>query len=163
MDKHIDFVLALKEQLKKEFSVHDRKGVYAYTQKIMAYNSNKIEGSTLTSEQTASLFDTGSLVGDSDEIYRAKDIEEMTGHFKMFNEIIKSLDNPLTIEMIKLYHFQLKAGVLEDYANGLPSEDDIDLAYEATKAVREYTIGYMEERNKSNICKGEKGENKRVR
>ena len=65
--------------------------------------------------------------------------------------------------MIKLYHFQLKAGVFEDYANGLPSEDDIDLAYEATKAVREYTIGYMEERNKSNICKGEKGENKRVR
>ena len=120
MNKHINFVLALKEQLKNEFSVHDRKGVYAYTQKIMAYNSNRIEGSTLTSEQTASLFDTGSLVGDSDEIYRAKDIEEMTGHFKMFNEVIKSLDKPLTIEMIKSYHFQLKAGVFEDYANGYP-------------------------------------------
>jgi hypothetical protein len=33
MNKHINFVLALKEQLKNEFSVHDRKGVYAYTQK----------------------------------------------------------------------------------------------------------------------------------
>lgn len=120
MNKNINFVLALKERLKKEFSVQDRKGVYAYTQKIMAYNSNRIEGSTLTSEQTASLFDTGSLVGDSNEIYRAKDIEEMTGHFKMFNEVIKSLDKPLTIEMIKLYHFQLKAGVFEDYANGYP-------------------------------------------
>ena len=112
--------MILKKQLKKEFSVHDRKGVYAYTQKIMAYNSNRIEGSTLTSEQTASLFDTGSLVGDSNEIYRAKDIEEMTGHFKMFNEVIKSLDKPLTIEMIKSFHFQLKAGVFEDYANGYP-------------------------------------------
>lgn len=120
MNKNSNFVLILKKQLKKEFSVHDRKGVYAYTQKIMAYNSNRIEGSTLTSEQTASLFDTGSLVGDSNEIYRAKDIEEMTGHFKMFNEVIKSLDKPLTIEMIKSFHFQLKAGVFEDYANGYP-------------------------------------------
>lgn len=33
----------------------DRSGVYAYTQRAMAYNSNKIEGSTLTPEQTASL------------------------------------------------------------------------------------------------------------
>ena len=120
MNKNSNFVLILKKQLKKEFSVHDRKGVYAYTQKIMAYNSNRIEGSTFTSEQTASLFDTGSLVGDSNEIYRAKDIEEMTGHFKMFNEVIKSLDKPLTIEMIKSFHFQLKAGVFEDYANGYP-------------------------------------------
>lgn len=120
MNKNSNFVLILKKQLKKEFSVHDRKGVYAYTQKIMAYNSNRIEGSTLTSEQTASLFDTGSLVGDSNEIYRAKDIEEMTGHFKMFNEVIKSLNKPLTIEMIKSFHFQLKAGVFEDYANGYP-------------------------------------------
>ena len=37
----------------------DRSGVYAYTQRTMAYNSNKIEGSTLTPEQTASLFDEG--------------------------------------------------------------------------------------------------------
>ena len=48
MNKNSNFVLILKKQLKKEFSVHDRKGVYAYTQKIMAYNSNRIEGSTLT-------------------------------------------------------------------------------------------------------------------
>lgn len=120
MIKHTKFVLVLKEQLKNEFSVHDRKGVYAYTQKIMAYNSNKIEGSALSSEQVASLFDTGTFVGEAGEIIRAKDIEETTGHFKMFNEIIKSLDKPLTIEMIKAYHFQLKAGVFEDYANGYP-------------------------------------------
>jgi len=35
VSKRTKFVLALKEQLKNEFSVHDRKGVYAYTQKIM--------------------------------------------------------------------------------------------------------------------------------
>lgn len=58
----------------------------------MAYNSNKIEGSTLTSEQTASLFDTGTLYANEESFYRAKDIEEMNGHFKMFNEVLKTLD-----------------------------------------------------------------------
>lgn len=115
-----DFVIQLKQQILKEFSIQDRKGVYAFTQKNMAYNSNKIEGSTLTSEQTASLFDTGTILGDSNFPYRAKDIEEMNGHFKMFNEVLKNLDKPLNSEMIKLLHFQLKTGVFEDYANGYP-------------------------------------------
>ena len=110
----------LKQQLLKEFQTQDRKGIYAFTQKNMAYNSNKIEGSTLTSEQTASLFDTGSLYSDKESSYRAKDIEEMNGHFKMFNEVLKTLDKPLSSEIIKSYHFQLKTGVFEDYANGYP-------------------------------------------
>lgn len=115
-----EFVEKLKKQILEEFSRQDRKGVYAFTQKNMAYNSNKIEGSTLTSEQTASLFDTGTLFSDGDFSYRAKDIEEMNGHFKMFNEVLKSLDVPLNAEMIKSFHFQLKTGVFEDYANGYP-------------------------------------------
>lgn len=116
----IEFVSLLKQQLLKEFKIQDRKGIYAFTQKNMAYNSNKIEGSTLTSEQTASLFDTGNLYSDKESFYRAKDIEEMNGHFKMFNEVLKTLDKPLSSEIIKAYHFQLKTGVFEDYANGYP-------------------------------------------
>ncbi len=115
-----EFVKRLKEQMLGEFGRRDRRGVYGFTQKIMAYNSNKIEGSTLTSEQTASLFDTGTIVADGEFVYRTKDVEEMTGHFKMFNEVLKSLDKPLTAEMIKSFHFQLKTGVFEDYANGYP-------------------------------------------
>ena len=45
-----EFVETLKKKIIEEFSRQDRKGVYAFTQKNMAYNSNKIEGSTLTSE-----------------------------------------------------------------------------------------------------------------
>lgn len=115
-----DFVKRLKEQMLDEFGRQDRRGVYGFTQKIMAYNSNKIEGSTLTSEQTASLFDTGTIMTDGEFVYRTKDVEEMTGHFKMFNEVLKSLDKPLNAEMIKSFHFQLKTGVFEDYANGYP-------------------------------------------
>lgn len=113
-----EFVQQLKKEIKREFSIQDRKGIYALTQKNMAYNSNKIEGSTLTSEQTASLFDTGTLMGNENFVYRAKDVEEMTGHFKMFNEVIKNLDQPLSTDMIKSFHYQLKVGVFEDYANG---------------------------------------------
>ena len=95
----------------------DRSGVYAYTQRVMAYNSNKIEGSTLTPEQTASLFDNGTLPR-SDDYYRAKDVEEMNGHFLMFNFMLDTLEEPLSQKLIKQFHYELKSGVFEDRANG---------------------------------------------
>lgn len=95
----------------------DRAGVYAYTQRSMAYNSNKIEGSTLTPEQTASLFDNGTLPK-NDSFYRAKDVEEMNGHFLMFNYMLDTLNEDLTEELIKHFHYELKTGVFEDRANG---------------------------------------------
>lgn len=95
----------------------DRSGVYAYTQRTMAYNSNKIEGSTLTPEQTASLFDNGTLP-QNDNFYRAKDVEEMNGHFLMFNCMLDTLDQDLTENLMKRFHYELKSGVFEDRANG---------------------------------------------
>ena len=94
------FVQQLIGRFQIEFKRNDRSGVYAYTQRLMAYNSNKIEGSTLTEKQTASLFDTGLLSGEDAPI-RAKDVEEMTGHFLMFNEMLKTYDQPLSHELIK--------------------------------------------------------------
>ena len=110
-------VQKIKEQLLHEFKNGDRKGLYARTQKMMAYNSNKIEGSTLTEEQTASLFDNGTLPK-SDSYYRAKDVEEMNGHFLMFIKMLDTLDEPLNQELIKAFHYELKSGVFEDRANG---------------------------------------------
>ena len=87
------FMKRLKERLLIEFKKQDRSGVYGYTQRSMAYNSNRIEGSTLTEKQTASMFETGTLYTDDTEvIFRAKDIEEMNGHFKMFNYIMKNIN-----------------------------------------------------------------------
>lgn len=74
----------LIKRLKIERTKLDRSGIYAYMQINLAYNSNKIEGSTLTQEQTVSLFETGTFLA-SDDYYRAKNIEEMNGHFLMFN------------------------------------------------------------------------------
>ena len=56
-----EFLIFLLERLKIEREKFDRSGVYAFTQRLFVYNSNKIEGSTLTEEQTASLFDNGTL------------------------------------------------------------------------------------------------------
>ena len=56
-----DYKQWLVERFIIERKRFDRSGVYAYTQRAMAYNSNKIEGSTLTPEQTASLFDNGKI------------------------------------------------------------------------------------------------------
>lgn len=113
------YMKRLKDRLQIEFKKQDRSGVYGYTQRSMAYNSNRIEGSTLTEKQTASMFETGTLyVDDPDMIFRTKDIEEMNGHFKMFNYVMKCMEKPLSEDIIKNMHKNLKEGVFEDRANG---------------------------------------------
>ena len=95
-----EFIQFLLERFLIEWKRRDRSGVYGFIQRLMAYNSNKIEGSTLTEEQTASLFDTGTLPK-SDDYYRAKDVEEMNGHFLAFNKILETIEQPLSQELIK--------------------------------------------------------------
>ncbi len=112
-----NFIPFLLERFQIERERRDRSGIYGFTQRLMAYNSNKIEGSTLTEEQTASLFDTGTLPK-SDDYYRAKDVEEMNGHFLMFNKMLETLKQPLSQDLIKKFHYELKSGVFEDRANG---------------------------------------------
>ena len=112
-----DFIRNLLERFKIEHTKRDRSGVYGFSQRLLAYNSNKIEGSTLTEEQTASLFDTG-ILPKTDDYYRAQDVEEMNGHFLMFNKMLDTLDAALDQQIIKSFHFELKSGVFEDRANG---------------------------------------------
>ena len=54
----------------------------------------------------------------TDDFYRAKDVEEMNGHFLMFNKMLDTLEESLTQELIKAFHYELKSGVFEDRANG---------------------------------------------
>lgn len=106
-----EFVEFLLNRFQIEKEKFDRSGVYAFTQRLLAYNSNKIEGSTLTEEQTASLFDHGTLPK-SNDYYRAKDIEEMNGHFLMFNRMLDTLTEPLTQALIKQFHYEFWDGIL---------------------------------------------------
>lgn len=93
-----------------------KTGIWGFTQREFAFNSNKIEGSRLTKEHTSSLFNTGSIYVDGE--FRAKDIEEATGHFAMFNVMLDTLNSILSEDLIKLFHRSLKQGVFEDIANG---------------------------------------------
>lgn len=103
------YMKRLKDRLQIEFKKQDRSGVYGFTQRSMAYNSNRIEGSTLTEKQTASMFETGTLYADDpDMIFRTKDIEEMNGHFKMFNYVMKCMKDPLSEDIIKKYAQEFK-------------------------------------------------------
>ena len=113
------FTTRLIQRLQIEQKKNDHGGVYAFAQRTLAYHSNRIEGSTLTEKQTASLFDTGTLTSE-DALIRAKDVEKMTGHFLMFNEMLKTYKEPLSHELMKRYHYKLKSGVFEDIANGYP-------------------------------------------
>lgn len=42
----------------------------------------------------------------------------MNGHFPMFNRMLETIHQPLTQELIKVFHYELKSGVFEDRANG---------------------------------------------
>ena len=83
------FNTVLLKRLRVECDKKDRSGIYGMTQKLLAYNSNRIEGSRLTERQTASLFETGTVSADGNTIFRAKDVEETSGHFRMFNTMLK--------------------------------------------------------------------------
>ena len=103
--------------LKYEKENKIKNGLYGLTQRSIAYNSNKIEGSTLTEEDTLTLFNEGKLYN-RENIYIAKHIEEMTGHFAMFNYMLDNIEKDLTSDIIKNFHKMLKQGVFEDLANG---------------------------------------------
>lgn len=114
-----EMIKQLKDRFRIEVERQDKNGVYALTQRKLAYNSSRIEGSTLTEKQTASIFETCTIRADGN-IFRTKDVEEMTGHFTMFSYMLSTCEEPLSEELIKAYHYRLKAGVFEDIANGYP-------------------------------------------
>lgn len=74
----------------------------------------------MTEEDTAMLFDTQQIPSSS---YKAKEIEESQGHFLMFNEMLKTIDEPLSERIIKNYHKAMTEGIFEFKANGgVPGE-----------------------------------------
>lgn len=113
----MSFTDALLWCMDTERKMNDRSGIYGFTQRTLAYNSNSIEGSTLNEDQTAVLFEEGFLPP-TEDTYKAKDIEEMNGHFLMFNHMLATIRESLSEELIKALHYELKAGVFEDRANG---------------------------------------------
>ena len=80
-------VSELKKELIKQKNSKFKGNIYHYSQVNFAYNSNKIEGSRLTSDQTEAIFDTSSFISKADELIKLDDVIESKNHFKLFDYI----------------------------------------------------------------------------
>ena len=86
-----------------------RGGIYHRTQIDLTYNSNHIEGSRLTHEQTRFIYETNTI-GITDESVNVDDIVETTNHFRGIDLIIDRADEKLSENLIKELHRILKSG-----------------------------------------------------
>mgnify|MGYP004644475861 FL=1 len=90
----------IKNELINQKRSKFKGNIYHYSQVNFSYNSNKIEGSRLTSDQTEAIFDTLSFIPKSNDLIKLDDLIESTNHFKLFDYMLDNVDNPLTKEMI---------------------------------------------------------------
>lgn len=95
--------------LKEQKDIKLKGGIYHKTQIELTYNSNHIEGSTLTHEQTRYIFETNTI-GVEKGVINVDDIVETANHFKCVDYIIDNAMKPLSKSMIKELHFILKNG-----------------------------------------------------
>lgn len=93
-------VLKFKEELIAQRKSKFKGNIYHFAQVNFAYNSNKIEGSKLTEEQTEEIFATDSFIPKKDEVVKYDDLTEMKNHFKLFDYILDIVDDNLTKENI---------------------------------------------------------------
>ena len=95
--------------LRQEKEAKLKGGIYHKTQIDLTYNSNHIEGSRLTHDQTRYIFETNTI-GIEGESVRVDDIIETTNHFRCIDLIIDRAEERLTESLIKELHLILKSG-----------------------------------------------------
>lgn len=83
-------------------------GIYHKTQIDLTYNSNHIEGSRLTHEQTRYIFETNTI-GVEKEVLNVDDVIETANHFRCIDMIIEHAKAALTEKFIKELHLILKS------------------------------------------------------
>lgn len=98
-------LVALREQRASQL----KGGIYHRTQIDLTYNSNHIEGSRLTHDQTRYIFETNTI-GITDESVNVDDIVETVNHFRCIDYIIDHAEEPVTESIVKQLHLLLKTG-----------------------------------------------------
>lgn len=101
----------LLDTLKYEKNNKISGGIYHKLQVEFTYNSNHIEGSKLSEEQTRLIFETNTIgLDDDNSSLNIDDIIETLNHFQAIDKIIDLYDKDLTEEFIKNLHKMLKSG-----------------------------------------------------
>ena len=107
-------VARVKQALIEQRKINLSGNLYHKTQLDFAYNTNHIEGSTITPDETASIYDTGTILTSENKIIVLKDATETKNHFTLFKYMLDTIDEKLNEDMIKKFHFILKDGILTD-------------------------------------------------
>ena len=90
----------IKDELINQKQYRIKGNIYHYSQVNFSYNSNKIEGSRVSSEQTEAIYDTASFIAKSADLIKLDDLIETKNHFKLFDYMLDNVDNLLSKEMI---------------------------------------------------------------
>ena len=124
MDKKTNIMINLKilKNVIKNELINQKKSkfkgnIYHYFQVNFYYNSNKIEGSKVTIEQTEAIFDTSSFVPKSDDLVKLDDLIESKNHFKLFDYMLDNVDELLTKNMIIELNKILKRNTSDEEKN----------------------------------------------
>ena len=102
-------VSPLLAMLREQKASRLKGGIYHRTQIDLTYNSNHIEGSRLTHDQTRYIFETNTI-GITDNAVNVDDIVETVNHFRCIDYIIDHAQEKITEGFIKQLHLLLKTG-----------------------------------------------------
>lgn len=109
LNKYVDMPKTLLDVLRAEKAAKLHGGIYHRVQIDLTYNSNHIEGSRLTHDQTRFIFETNTI-GMSDGAVKVDDVVETANHFKCIDMVIDSAAHILSEAFIKQLHATLKSG-----------------------------------------------------
>ena len=103
-------ITPLLTSLREQKEMKMKGGIYHKTQIDLTYNSNHIEGSRLTHDQTRYIFETNTIGVTTDETINVNDIVETVNHFRCIDLIIDKAEEPRSEELVKTLHGILKSG-----------------------------------------------------
>ncbi len=95
--------------LREEKEMKLKGGLYHQTQVKLAYNSNRMEGSKLSEDQTRYIYETNTIATGKEETASIDDIMETINHFQCFDYMLEIADQELSEDIIKEFHKILKS------------------------------------------------------
>jgi len=156
MEKEVDQT-SLLYQLREEKKIRLKGGIYHQTQVKLAYNSNHMEGSRLTEDQTRYIYETNTI-GLEKEPVNVDDIIETVNHFQCFDYILDCAEDLLTENIIKKIHMMLKSNTsdsrLEWFAVGdykrrpnMAGDSKTTLPSKVKKEMQQLLFAYQQKEN----------------
>ncbi len=147
-----DKKMTLLDILREEKDSRLSGGVYHKIQIDLTYNSNHMEGSRLTHEETRYIFETNTI-GIREDSVNVDDIIETANHFRCIDSVIENAHTALSERYIKELHFLLKSGTsdsrrswfrvgeykkLPNEVGGIEATDPENVASEMKKLIKTY-------------------------